>query len=320
MATVCSTIFKHHLKTDGSYNVKIRVFHKKERRYIDTVHYVSNKQLTKDLSIKDPFINRQLNKQIDDYRIAISELGERLNFFSADALKDHLLNKNEEINFIKFSDDHIMQLKKDGRGGTAYNHSTVRISLVDYFGREKVSILEITVSMLKLYERFLRNTRNITRINQLDRKVTIQSKGVTDSGLYNYMRDLRTLFNAAREKFNDEDLGIIRIPHYPFNKYKVGTPPQTAKRNMPLSVVKRIQESTVKPGSRAELARDLFMLSFYMCGLMLLIFTTAPKKTSKKIDWNITVQKPKEKGKIMHLSVLKLWMRQNPYLKNIWVN
>jgi hypothetical protein len=32
-------------------------------------------------------------------------------------------------------------------------------------------------------------------------------------------------------------------------------------------VVKRIQEPPVKPGSRAELARDLFMLSFYMCGI-----------------------------------------------------
>jgi hypothetical protein len=43
------------------------------------------------------------------------------------------------------------------------------------------------------------------------------------------MRDLRTLFNAAREKYNDEDLGIVKIPHYPFKKYKVGTPPQQQK-------------------------------------------------------------------------------------------
>jgi hypothetical protein len=134
--------------------VKIRIFHKKEKRYIDTIHFVSNKQLTKDLSIKDPFINRQLNRQIDNYRIAISELGERLDFFNADALKDYLLNKNEEINFIEFCDNHILQLKKDGRGGTAHNHTTVRNRLVDYFGREKVSILEITGSILKSYERF----------------------------------------------------------------------------------------------------------------------------------------------------------------------
>jgi hypothetical protein len=38
------------------------------------------------------------------------------------------------------------------------------------------------------------------------------------------MRDLRTLFNAPKGKYNDDDLGIIRIPHYPFKKYKIGTP------------------------------------------------------------------------------------------------
>jgi hypothetical protein len=220
MATICSAIFKHHLKSDGSYNVKIRIYHKKEKRYIDTIHFVSGKQLTKDLSIKDPFINRQLNKQIDEYRIAISELGGRLDFFSADALKDYLLNKNEEINFIKFCNEHINQLKKDNRRGTAANHTAVRNSLLDYFKRDKVSILEITVSMLRAFEKFLRSERTITRINQLNRAVTTESKGVSDSGLYNYMRDLRTLFNAAREKYNDEDLGIVRVPHYPFAKYK----------------------------------------------------------------------------------------------------
>ncbi len=30
MATICVKIFKHHLKADGSYNVKIRIFHKNE--------------------------------------------------------------------------------------------------------------------------------------------------------------------------------------------------------------------------------------------------------------------------------------------------
>ncbi|MFS2185578.1 site-specific integrase [Mucilaginibacter sp. Mucisp84] len=267
MATVSPKVLKHHLKTDGSYNVKIRIFHKGEKRYIDTNHYVSDKQLSKDLAIKDPFINRQLNKQIDEYRIAISELGERLDFFSAEALRDYLISKNEEVNFVNFCDAHIRQLKKDGRSGTASNHTSVRNSLVDYFGREKVSVMEISTFMLKSYERFLRSKRIIKRINQFGKEVTTDCKGVTDSGVYNYMRDLRTLFNAAREKYNNEDLGIIKIPHYPFAKYKVGSPPQTQKRNVPLKVIKSIRSCQLKPDGRAELARDLFMLSFYMCGI-----------------------------------------------------
>jgi len=267
MATVCAKVLKHHKKVDGSYNVKVRIIHNREKRYIDTEHFVTDKQLSKNMAIKDPIVNRLVNRQVDEYRVAISELGEKLTFFSAEMLRDYLSNKNEEIDFVKFCDDHISQLKNDKRDGTAANHTTVRNSLVDYFNREKVSVFEITASMLKLYEGFLRGKRSIVRINHLNREVSTKSKGVSDSGIYNYMRDLRTLFNAAREKFNDEELGIIRIPHYPFKKYKVGTPPATRKRNITLTQLVRLRDCKTVPGSRAELAKEMFMLSFYLCGI-----------------------------------------------------
>jgi hypothetical protein len=41
MATISAKVFKHHKKADGTYNVKICIYHKKERVYIDTVHYVT---------------------------------------------------------------------------------------------------------------------------------------------------------------------------------------------------------------------------------------------------------------------------------------
>ncbi|WP_295668001.1 phage integrase SAM-like domain-containing protein [uncultured Mucilaginibacter sp.] len=282
MATVCAKVLKHHLKADGTYNVKIRIFHKNEKRYIDTDHYVTDKQLSRNMAIKDPIINRKVNQKIDDYRIAISDLGEKLEFFSAEALRDYLANKNAEINFIQFCDDHIRQLKKDKRDGTASNQTTVRNSLVDFYKREKVSILELTAAMLKSYARFLRSKRTMTRINHLGKEVTTESAGLTDSGLYNHMRDLRTLFNAARDKYNDEDLGIIRIPHYPFKKYKIGSPPETEKRNITIQQVNMIRDSQTKPGSRAELAKELFMLSFFLCGMNAVDLYNCTKENIKK--------------------------------------
>ena len=288
MATVCAKILKHHLKADGTYNVKIRITHKNEKRYIDTDHYVTEKQLSKNMAIKDPIINRKVNQKIDDYRVAISELGEKLEFFSAEALRDYLCNKNTEINFIQFCDDHIRQLRKDKRDGTASNHTTVRNSLADFFKREKISILEITAVMLKSYERFLRGKRTMTRVNQLGKEVTTDSNGLTDSGLHNHMRDLRTLFNAAREKFNDDDLGIIKIPHYPFKKYKIGSPPETEKRNIAIRQIKMIRDCQTKPGSRAELAKELFMLSFYLCGINAvdLYYCTKENINKGRLDYN----------------------------------
>lgn len=43
MATVEAKVFAHHYKNDGTWNVKIRVFHKTQVRFIHTEHYVSDK-------------------------------------------------------------------------------------------------------------------------------------------------------------------------------------------------------------------------------------------------------------------------------------
>ena len=38
MATIAAVILGHQRKTDGTYNVKYRISHKGEKRYIETEH------------------------------------------------------------------------------------------------------------------------------------------------------------------------------------------------------------------------------------------------------------------------------------------
>jgi integrase len=267
MATVAAVVYDHHKKQDGTYNVKIRIFHKDEKKFIDTSHYVSDRQLDAKLKIKDKFLNKIIEKTLDDYREAISALEAKLEFFTCEALRDYLRDKDSDIDFIKFCTDHIEQLKNDNRTGTSNTFRTVRNSLMDYFKRDSLSITEINSHMLVYYEGFLRNERIMKRINQLGKEVETREKGLSQSGLHNHMRDLRTLFNAACNKYNNEDLGLYRIKHYPFKKYKVGSGPITKKRNITIEQVKQIRDCTINPNSRVELARDLFMLSFYLCGM-----------------------------------------------------
>jgi hypothetical protein len=67
MATITPKVFKHHKKADGTYNVKICIYHKKERVDIDTVHYITEKKLTSIFTIKDPVIARLVNQTLEDY-------------------------------------------------------------------------------------------------------------------------------------------------------------------------------------------------------------------------------------------------------------
>jgi hypothetical protein len=79
--------------------------------------------------------------------------------------------------------------------------------------------------------------------------------------------DFRALFRAARDKYNDADRGLFKIKNYPFKRHKVIEAPMTPKRAWPIEKIRKIRDYKCIPGSRAELARDIFMLSFYLCGM-----------------------------------------------------
>jgi len=86
MATVIQKILEHQQKADGTWNVKISVCHKGLTKYIETSHFVSRNQLTRDYKTKDPFLKKILNKTLDDYRYKISELGEKIKLFNVQNL------------------------------------------------------------------------------------------------------------------------------------------------------------------------------------------------------------------------------------------
>lgn len=88
MATVDAVVLGHHRKADGTYNVKFRVSHKGIKRYIDTEHFVSDRQLDRKGKIKDTFLLRILDRTLDTFRDLISELDTKVEFFTAETLKD----------------------------------------------------------------------------------------------------------------------------------------------------------------------------------------------------------------------------------------
>lgn len=293
MATVNAVVYEQFKRADGTYNVKIKVFHKKNRRFIETPHFLTPKQMNNELRVTEKHILKLLDVTLADYRKSISDLERKLKFMTCDDVYDYLVNKDEEVDFIKFCDQHIESLKRANRIGTARNHLKIRNSLVDYFERESVAIIEINSRMLFAYEKWLKTDRTMTRINQLNKEVTTIEKGMRAGGIYSHMRDLRTLFNEARKHYNNEDLGIVKIKHYPFIKYRIGAPPKTKKRNIPAEQFIKIINCKVVPDSRAELARDLFTLSLYMCGMNAVDFYNVDNYDPKNLRFEYNRSKTK---------------------------
>ena len=100
MATVSGKVYEHHQKEDGTFNVKVVVYHKQQRKFIETLHYVSKKQLNAKFDIKDKFLLRKIEETLGGYREIISDLGAKIDFFSCGELRDYLENKDKEIDII----------------------------------------------------------------------------------------------------------------------------------------------------------------------------------------------------------------------------
>ena len=212
MATVREVILSNQKKEDGTWNVKIRVTHQRKTNYISTQHYVSAKQLRSDYSIKDPIVFKAVSGVVNNYRSKISDLGPKLETYDLARLVNYLTAKDvisaEKINVIEFGRRKIAELKASNRIGSSCNLRTVVNSLVDFFESEFVPVTEIRANMLIKYEKFLRSKREQIRCDQYKKKYKRTVAGLSDNGLHNHMRDLRTLFNNIRDFYNDEDLDV----------------------------------------------------------------------------------------------------------------
>lgn len=273
MATFKICVFKHQKRSDDKWPVSIRVCWRRKYAYIKTEFYITAKQINqKTFDLKDSFIIRELDRRIAFFEdIKSKRLGFKINMYTAKELAEYLENELKcggEIDFVTYGRELADRLESKGRKSTADTYRRTLNGLVDFCnGRNKIMITEITVSFLRSFAEYLQSRRKITRMNQFGRPVTVIHEPASDNTVGAYMTDIRTIFNAAIMEFNDEERGNIRIQHYPFKKFKI-VRTLSDKRNLTpdqINKIRRIQDDQVS--GRAELARDVFMMSFYLCGM-----------------------------------------------------
>lgn len=268
MATLKAVVLKHQIREDKTYNVKIRVTHNRQTAYISTDHYIGTKQVTVDCKkIKDPFINDLLNIELHELRKEISKLGTNIHNYSAKTLTEYLIEvrtpgsgrgKHEIIDVLSFTEELAQTYISQNKLSSASSYRACANNIRDWTGRTSLDFKEITVKFLRGFESYLKSREDMG------------SRGVEANLVY-----LRAIFNAARNKYNDDDLDDIRIPHYPFAKYKIPKAEDPEKRSLPIQMIRKISEYSFAPrayGSktgvyRADLARDVYLLSFFLVGM-----------------------------------------------------
>lgn len=290
--TTKATVYKTRPTAQGTYPIVIRITYAKKSAYINTNLYAHHRQMTKNLDaftdpalileidkIHKPIIDALADVEIRDYW----DVNDITKYLKTYAVQTRCVN--EEPDLIQFMRDYIDVLKKQNRNSWR-NINSCANKLEEYRGIGRFKFSQCTTKFLADFEAYL-----------------LEHCGNRAASLY--LTQIRTIFNIARKQLNDDDEGIIVIRNYPFANFKIVDRSKSQPR--PLSVVEIAQIATYDiirkehdhstSMSRVELARDMFLLSFQLCGINSADIYQLPKPKHGFIEFERTKTRTRRKDR-----------------------
>lgn len=300
MATVAWVVMKHHKKADGTYNLKVRITHNRTTSYVPTEIYTDMIRFKKGSSsgiITDSDVEDEVNEKIKEIRKTINSSSVIIS--NLETAKDVVLFleqqkvSSKDIDFFQYADSIIA---KTAKNGTKNIRENAILTLSRFLGKRELPINAFTGKLVKELDAWLRSERIYTTLKT---KKIHKVKPANDAGIRLYMTQLRTIFYKAMDEFNDYDTGNIIIANNPFRSYKIPNESLAPKRAVSPDTIKAIEAYTskLKKNRQVTLARDLFMLSFYMAGINLAdLFECGPIRNGR-LGYNRLKTKDKKKDK-----------------------
>ena len=259
-----------------------------------------------------------MEEMILGFKKKLTSAGVEAEHWEVDRIVEYLTTEEENfsLNFISYGRKIADDLEQDGRLGTAKNYRIAINALVRFIGKEELDINLITASFMRAFEKFLKNEPSFKGCRDGGSKPTDKPKGKRVISLYT--SQIKTLHNLAKNEYNDEDRGIIRIPFSPFSKYKIAPVPQSEHRTLSIDQVQQIIDLPYKQNARNggqpvfNLAKDLFILSFAMMGMNSADFYNAPTAENEIITYQRTKTRTRREDKA------EMKVRIEPEIKSLF--
>lgn len=270
MLTIKAEVQKDRKRADGTYNVKIRFTKDRVVKRISTDLFATDVDLTSKLKFKeDSIIKREADKLVLHYRTLYIGLHLDSEDYDLNEIVTRLQNKDEAekpIDFIAFSRKWIMETPIKSKE----TYTTGLNSFIRFIGTDRLEISKITVDLLERYKEHLLKTRT-ERVKKLE----MAGKRIPSNRCLSlYLMMLRHLYSEAQKHYNKPDKGLIRIPHSPFEYFKIPKQEATRKRAIQPQQIKAIWKMPyqnihkgAKHTCRFDLAKDCFILSFCLMGI-----------------------------------------------------
>lgn len=281
MATFKAIVFNggRHIKQDGTTNIKIRVYHNGSAQYIPTDYFVNPLLMGDDGSIvssspEAETLNYEVTGLVQKFRGVYIKLGNnRTTKMTCSELKEELLKtaspESECIDFVAFAKEIIAKTVKRK---TANWYESSLNAFITFNGSSKIDVKDIKSKTLEAFMQYLamKSVRGSVRTME-------------PGSINNYLRGIRSLYNKAKKQFNNEDFDIIRMPNNPFNRISI--PEYTRKRkNLQIDDIIRIRDANFDR-ERTNMARDVFMMLFYLMGMNMNDFFAVAKENYGRIEY-----------------------------------
>lgn len=256
--------YPRHKAKDGTTRLFIKLHHKGGKKLLKTEIILTDADLTKAKKIKSLAVKQEVDDIIKSYRSTLQKLGAaKVESMSLEEVYSSLINvdgKVEAPDFFEYVNSIIEKFIQNGSKGMASNYRSALNAFKEFKGVNRISINEINGKLVSEFANYLK-TADSRRY---------KNKKVKNSGraLTLYLSILRAIINRARAEYNDEDQEQILIKVNPFAKFKIPKEVRPPKRALQVDKIRMIRDLELSQEmNRARMARDCFILSFYLIGI-----------------------------------------------------
>lgn len=281
--TISVVLFKSKVLKNGEHPIMIRITKNGKRSYksigisCNPKYWDDNKSMPKRSHPNKDELDIIIGDKLREYRAKQLDLMKDSKEFTSKTLRDSITPNTSYITVEQYFNDLIESYKKSHKLGNSRVYRETINSLNKFDSCRNLFFSDIDVSFLNKYESFMRSIGN------------------SDNTISLRMRTLRAAYNRAIKE------GHARKSNYPFDNYKVNRlNKETSKRALKQKEVELISKAKIEPLSPKDLARDLFMFSYYGMGINFIdmaelkwsqisddrLFYTR-KKTGKKIHFKL---------------------------------
>ena len=267
MITFKPIIIPGNRRKDGTWPVCIRVTFKGKSRRLATTLVCRSGDITRTHRIKDATILNKAEALVARMRDAVKDLSP----FDLEArdvdwvvgkIKDSLSGEDFHLDFFEWADKYVATKAETTRNA----YRSALNAFERFLGKREADINAITRQMILDFMEMVDNEPRMHYDQKTGQTVPSKvAKKIPMAASSRHITKLEHIYNAARDRYNDEDADRILIPKQPFAKITKLHPASIGQDNLGEELMQRIISAQVDSGP-IRTALDVFILSFGLMG------------------------------------------------------